>query len=109
MWVLSVASLLLRPTLSPTGVALRRARPLACASLPNLAGLRREADRQLSRAYKKTQKATSRAAACHRDQEALLADDNASLEALEALPDCVALQASAEEESARLARCARAP
>ena len=58
----------------------------------------------LSRAYKKTAKANERAAACKQRERALLADDDASLADLEALPDCTALQATAEAEAARLAR-----
>ena len=105
---ISLASLLVRPSASPSAV-LRRVRPLvacAAATTPNLGGMRKEADRQLSRAYKKTQKANNRASECRRDQDALLSDDDASLEALEALPNCEELQELANAEAERLARCA---
>ena len=72
----SLTSLLLRPSHGPAtaAVALRRARPLACAAAtqPNVAGMRKEADRLLARAYKKTAKANERAAACERKEEALM-------------------------------------
>lgn len=105
---ISLASLIVRPSASPSAV-LRRARPLAAcaaATTVNLGGLRKEADRQLSRAYKKTQKANNRASECLRKQDALLADDGASLEELEALPNCEELQELANVEAERLARCA---
>ena len=106
----SLTSLLLRPSHGPAtaAVALRRARPLACAAAtqPNVAGMRKEADRLLARAYKKTAKANERAAACERKEEALMAAADPSLEELESLPNCAELRAAAEGEASRLARCA---
>lgn len=69
----------------------------------NVDGLRKEAQRVLYRAQKKASKAEDRAAACETKQEALLADEDAPLEAFEALPNCDELRVSATEEAARLA------
>ena len=69
----------------------------------NVDGLRKEAQRVLYRAQKKSSKAEERAAACEAKQEALLADEDTPLEAFEALPNCDALRTAATEEAARLA------
>ena len=109
MLLISLGSLLLRPPHAPTAASLlsRRARPLvACGVLGtrSLSGTRKEADRLISRAFKKTAKANERATACERKEQALLAADDASLDELEALPNCAELRAAAAEETAKLAR-----
>lgn len=65
----------------------------------DLDGLRKEAQRKLYRAQKKASKAEERALKCEAKQEALLNDENASLEDLEALPPCDELRAAAKEEA----------
>ena len=67
----------------------------------NIDGLRKEAQRVLYRAQKKVAKAEDKAAKCEAKQEALLEDPNASLEALEALPNCAALRDMAAAEAER--------
>lgn len=73
----------------------------------DLDGLRKEAQRKLYRAQKKASKAEERALKCEAKQEALLNDENASLEDLEALPPCDELRAAAEEEAERMEELAR--
>ena len=60
------------PTLPPRPpLAARCSWPLACpAAVPNLPGLRKEADLMLSRAYKKTAKVNERAAVCKQKERA---------------------------------------
>jgi hypothetical protein len=111
MLLVSLGSLLLRPphiyTPAAASLVRRRAGPLlACgvSGARSLSGTRKEADRLISRAFKKTAKANERATACERKEEALLAAAEPELEELEALPNCAELRAAAVEEAARLAR-----
>lgn len=111
MLLVSLGSLLLRPphiyTPAAASLVRRRAGPLlACgvSGARSLSGTRKEADRLISRAFKKTAKANERATACERKEEALLAEAEPELEELEALPNCAELRAAAVEEAARLAR-----
>ena len=110
MLLVSLGSLLLRPpyiyTPAAASLVRRRAGPLlACgvSGARSLSGTRKEADRLISRAFKKTAKANERATACERKEAALLADGaEPKLEELEALPNCAELRAAAVEEAARL-------
>ena len=84
----------------------RRAILAACeeSAAVDVDGLRKESQRVLYRAQKKVSKAEDRASACEAKQEALLNDENASLEDLEALPPCDDLRAAATAEAERLAQ-----
>jgi len=110
MLLVSLGSLLLRPpyiyTPAAASLVRRRAGPLLACGVPgarSLSGTRKEADRLISRAFKKTAKANERATACERKEAALLADGaEPELEELEALPNCAELRAAAVEEASRL-------
>ena len=111
MLLVSLGSLLLRPphvhTPAAASLVRRRAGPLLACGVPgarSLSGTRKEADRLLSRAFKKTAKANERATACERKEEALLAAAEPDLKELEALPNCAELRAAAAEQAARLER-----
>jgi predicted ribosome quality control (RQC) complex YloA/Tae2 family protein len=67
----------------------------------NFDGLRKEAQRVLYRSQKKLGKAQDKAAKCEAKQEALMEDESASLEDLEALPNCNELRAAADAEEER--------
>ena len=104
MLLVSLGSLLLRPphvhTPAAASLVRRRAGPLLACGVPgarSLSGTRKEADRLLSRAFKKTAKANERATACERKEEALLAAADPDLKELEALPNCAELRAAAVE------------
>jgi hypothetical protein len=68
--------------------------------LPDYAGLLGEAERRTSRLSKKQLQAESRAADCEARQAELLAQVDASLEALEALPPCTTLRERAAAAAA---------
>ena len=68
----------------------------------NVDGLRKESQRVLYRAQKKASKAEARAASCEERMSALMDDENASLDELEALPNCDELRAVASAEAERL-------
>ena len=109
MLLVSLGSLLLRPphvhTPAAASLVRRRAGPLLACGVPgarSLSGTRKEADRLVSRAFKKTAKANERATACERKEEALLAAAEPDLKELEALPNCAELRAAAAEQVARL-------
>ena len=70
----------------------------------NLDGMRKEAQRKLYRAQKKAAKARERAELCDARMEELLSDEDAALEALEALPNCDELRAAAAAEAERVER-----
>lgn len=93
-----------QPALRPAGLtaARRPPPPRAAAVAVDVKGLRKEAERTLSRAYKKLSKATERAEACEARQEELLTSPDAPLADLEALPNCAALRANADAEASRL-------
>ena len=106
-FVLALAAATAPPRLAARPQFSRRAALVtACAGNggPSLPGLQKEAARQLDRAHKKLSKAVTRAAACEREQAALLEQDDPSLEALEALPNCEELRAKADAEAERAAQ-----
>mmetsp|Transcript_4640 Transcript_4640/g.14853 ORF Transcript_4640/g.14853 Transcript_4640/m.14853 type:complete len:315 (-) Transcript_4640:1682-2626(-) len=70
----------------------------------NLDGMRKESQRKLYRAQKKAAKARERAELCDARMEELLSDEDAALEALEALPNCDELRAAAAAEAERVER-----
>ena len=70
----------------------------------NLDGMRKESQRKLYRAQKKAAKARERAEFCDARMEELLSDEDAALEALEALPNCDELRAAAAAEAERVER-----
>jgi len=69
----------------------------------NVDGLRKEAQRVLYRAQKKYSKAAERVMACEEQENALLAKSDATLEELEALPNCEARRVDAAAAQERLA------
>ena len=70
----------------------------------NLDGMRKESQRKLYRAQKKAAKVRERAELCDARMEELLSDEDAALEALEALPNCDELRAEAAAEAERVER-----
>merc|ERR1719424_282035 len=93
MLLVSLGSLLLRPphiyTPAAASLVRRRAGPLlACgvSGARSLSGTRKEADRLISRAFKKTAKANERATACERKEEAELMAEAAALGVGDAAP-----------------------
>ena len=107
-FVLALAAATAPPRLAARPQFSRRAALVTACAVgdggPSLPGLQKEAARQLDRAHKKLSKAVTRAAACEREQAALLEQDDPSLEALEALPNCEELRAKADAEAERAAQ-----
>ena len=89
----------------PHGLLLRARQPLL-SETPSLEvdvdGLRKEAQRVLYRTQKKLSKAEERVRACEAKEAELLSRDDATLEELEALPNCEELRDAATSEEERL-------
>lgn len=92
-----------RVGLSPAPRSTRRALlRVGSVKALDLDGLRKESQRVLYRAQKKAAKAEARSEKCAAQQAALLDDADASLEALEALPNCDELRSAADSEVTRM-------
>jgi len=70
----------------------------------NIDGMRKEAQRLLYRAQKKTSKAVERVQKCEAKEVALLEKSDATLEEMEALPSCEPLRVDAAAQQDRLAQ-----
>lgn len=108
------AALVSKPAATPVSLRMRRCctpsmqqrqpQPSSAAGGEiNVDGLRKEAQRVLYRAQKKYSKAAERVMACEEQENALLAKSDATLEELEALPNCEARRVDAAAAQERLA------